>query len=58
MFTVPESAIQNDQHFSLVPLKLKMFSPSGEQGEPVLRTMSDGDMQDTGEVSGDGGTFR
>lgn len=43
---------------SLVPLKLKMFSPSGELGEPVLRKMSDGDMQDTGEVSGDGGTFR
>ncbi|KAG7225905.1 hypothetical protein INR49_014333 [Caranx melampygus] len=35
-----------------------MFSPSGELGEPVLRTMSDGDMQDTGEVLGDGGTFR
>ncbi|CAG5866618.1 unnamed protein product [Menidia menidia] len=28
--------------------ELKMFSPSGEFGEPVLRTMSDRDMQDTG----------
>lgn len=44
--------------YSPVPLKLKMFSPLGESGEPVLRTMSDGDMQDTGEVSGEGGTFR
>ena len=43
---------------SPVPMKLKMFSPSGELGEPVLRTISDGDMQETGEVSGDGGTFR
>lgn len=42
---------------SLVPLKLKMFSPS-EFGELVFRTISDGDMQDTGEDSRDGGMFR
>lgn len=47
-----------NHYYLLVLLKLKMFSPSGEFGEPVLRTMSDGDMQDTGDISGDGGTFR
>lgn len=35
-----------------------MFPPRGEFREPVLRTMSDGDMQVTGEVLGEGGAFR
>lgn len=39
-------------------LKLKTFSPSGDMGEAVLWTMSDGDMQDTGDESRDGGAFR